>query len=79
MDDTKFLRQNLSSMGIETRPGFTPISKMKYFEGTTLFPVPLSVSESFYRSVICLPTFFELTNIEIERIVISIANFIQSK
>jgi perosamine synthetase len=79
MSDTKFLRQNLGSLGIETRPGFTPISKMKYFEGTSLFPVSLSVSEGFYKSVICLPTFFELTNLDIERVVNSIANFIQSK
>jgi perosamine synthetase len=57
------ITKKLLSYGIETRPGFYPFSSMPIYNAP-----PLKVSEEVARTVICLPTFCELTEKEISYI-----------
>lgn len=56
-----FLISELLKRGIETRPGFYPFSVMPMYDATSL-----PVSESIGNSVLSLPSFPSISNIEID-------------
>jgi perosamine synthetase len=68
IERTQFI-QELLNIGIETRPGFYPASRMKLYETD-----PLPVSEKIFNGMIVLPSFPELSESEIEFICKSIKN-----
>jgi perosamine synthetase len=63
------LRRILKDDGIETRPGFTPFSKMKHLEPFLKKSVNLGQSHLLSQNIICLPTFPEMTDDQIRYIV----------
>lgn len=62
------IRGVLSNKGIETRPGFKPASEHEYLLGKIKIIEDCKVSRALHKEVISLPTYPELTNLEIEYI-----------
>lgn len=60
------IREELSNNGIETRPGFKPLSEHEYLIGKIRINEECKVAKSLHKEIISLPTFPELTNVEIE-------------
>lgn len=63
------IRAALEANGIESRPGFTPFSKLKYLEQKAKFKSDYPISDSIYRNIISLPTYPGLKKNHIRRIV----------
>jgi perosamine synthetase len=61
--------QQMAQKGIETRPGFQAPSEMHYFE-----PTSLPVSEDLGRSVVSVPSYPSLSELEIDYICNELAN-----
>ena len=62
------IRHRLSKQGIETRPGFKPASQHDYLIGKVRIPETTANSNCLYREIISLPTYPELSNVEIDYI-----------
>ena len=62
------VRNRLSKQGIETRPGFKPASKHEYLTGKLKVSGAIENANILYNQIISLPTYPELTNMEIEYI-----------
>jgi perosamine synthetase len=60
------LRNKLLLNGIETRPGFKPASQHKYLEGRVRIVGSTENSDSLYSEIICLPTYPELANDQVD-------------
>jgi len=70
------IRNELSKLGIETRPGFKPASQHKYLEGKIRISSPIENANSLYNEIICLPTYPDLANSDIEYICKSLNNLL---
>jgi dTDP-4-amino-4,6-dideoxygalactose transaminase len=62
------VRNKMSNQGIETRPGFKPASKHEYLTGKVRVSGTIENAIILYNQVISLPTYPELTNVDIEYI-----------
>lgn len=59
--DTEYIRKQLAVKGVETRPGFTPLSEHPHIHSLANIQSDLGVSSRLSRYLISLPTFPEMT------------------
>ena len=70
------IRNSLASRGIESRPGFTPFSKMLYLKKASILDKNYPNSDVLANSVISLPTYPGLKSNQIDFIVASLGEII---
>jgi dTDP-4-amino-4,6-dideoxygalactose transaminase len=69
--------QHMADSGIDTRPGFTAMSKMQYIAKKSKINNPLVNSESLSKTLISLPTYPSLNNRQISEIVQALSEALQ--
>jgi len=72
--DVRALARHLMGIGIESRPGFYPLSKMPAYVGNRHDQT--SLAEKISRSMISLPTYIELTDDQVDTVSSAVVNFV---